>query len=205
MQAALVEVGSAPLASRAELVHGLAPRDPDDPVRQAVERGRDAVLIRMVAGTQQRVDRFVDDVRELGLDPRDRAGLTRLVIVAGSLCASIRSRDLLLRAFTLEPDPDVVSTARSVLGEAVRCASGREVAPVASVLAVCSWVAGDGAAARVALDRALDADPAYSLAALVARALDAGTPPWAWVSLMSELSVEEILGPEADNGLAAGA
>lgn len=204
VQAMLVEHGSAPLASREELVRGLAPRDADDPVRQAVDRGRDAVIVRMPAGTGQRVHRFVDDVRDLGRDPRDRAGLTRLVVVAGSLCATIRSRDLLLRELTIEVDPDVINAARTVLAEAVRCASGPAVAPPASVLAVCAWVAGDGAAARVALDRALEADPSYSLAGLVAAALDAGTPPWAWVSLMSELSVEAILGPEAD-GLAAGA
>ncbi|MDA8434615.1 MAG: DUF4192 domain-containing protein [Actinomycetales bacterium] len=201
----LVEQGSAPLSSREELVRGLAPRDADDPVRQAVDDARDAVLIRMPAGTEIRVDRFVDDVRELGLDPRNRAALTRLVVVAGWLCATIRSRDLLLRALTVDPDPTVLHTARTVLGEAVRCASGPDAAPVASVLAVCAWVAGDGAAARVALDRALDADPSYSLAALVAAALDAGTPPWTWVSLMSELSVDAILGRDADDGLAAGA
>ena len=68
---------------------------------------------------------------------------------------------------------------------------------MAAVLAVCAWVDGDGAAARVALDRALDADPAYSLAGLVAAALDTGTPPWTWVSMMSEVSVAEILGHES--------
>ena len=205
VQAMLVEQGSAPLASREELVRGLAPRDADDPVRQAVDRARDAVVVRMTAGVPQRVDRFLEDVRDLGLDPRNGAALTRLVVVAGSLCATIRSRDLLLRELTIEPDPAVVNAARTVLGEAVRCSSGPEVAPVASVLAVCSWVAGDGAAARVALDRALAADPTYSLAALVAAALDAGTPPWTWVSLMSEVSVASILGQEAGDGLAAGA
>jgi hypothetical protein len=201
----LIEQGSAPLASREDLVRGLAARRPDDPVREAVEDARDAVLIRMPAGTERRVERFVDDLRELGRDPRDRASLVRLVVVAGWLCASIRPRDLLLRALTADPDPVVVHTARTVLGEAVRCSSGPEVAPVASVLAVCAWVAGDGAAARVALDRALDADPSYSLAGLVAAALDAGTPPWTWVSLMNELSIDAILGRDVDDDLAAGA
>ena len=201
----LVEQGSAPLASREDLVRGLAPRDPDDPVRRAVDDARDAVLIRMPAGAEGRVDRFVDDLRELGLDPRNQAGLTRLVVTAGWLCATIRSRDLVLHALTADPDPAVVHAARTVLGEAVRCASGPDVAPVASVLAICAWVAGDGAAARVALDRALDAEPSYSLAGLVTAALDAGTPPWTWVSLMSELSVDAILGRGVDDGLAAGA
>jgi hypothetical protein len=205
VRSALVEQGSAPLASREDLVRALSPREPDDPVRRAVEEARDGIVIRMPAGTEQRVERFVDDVRDLDLDPRNHAVLTRLVVTAGWLCATIRSRDLLLRALTLDPDPDVVNTARTVLGEAVRCASGTDVAPVASVLAVCAWVTGDGAAARVALDRALDADPTYSLAALVEAALDAGTPPWSWVELMGGISVAAILGQEGDAGLAAGA
>ena len=95
---------------------------------------------------------------------------------------------------TVEADPQVLTAARGILTEAVRCASGPEVAAVASVLGVCAWVQADGAAARVALDRALDADPAYSLASLLSAALDGGIPPWSWVEMMAETSVEEILG-----------
>ena len=205
VRALLVEQGSSPLSSREDLVRALAPRRPDDPVRQEVDRARNPVVIRMPSGTEARVDRFVDGIRDLGLEPRNSATLARLVVMAGWLCTTIDSRDLLLRALTVDPEPDVVATARTVLGEAVRCSSGKAVAPVASVLAVCSWVAGDGAAARVALDRALDADPSYSLAVLVAAALDTGAPPWMWVSLMSEISVAEILGQEPGDDLAEGA
>jgi hypothetical protein len=67
------------------------------------------------------------------------------------------------------------------------------VAPLATVLAVCAWVSGAGAAARVALDRAVEVEPAYSLAGLVTAALDAGTPPWTWSAMMADLSVDEIL------------
>jgi hypothetical protein len=139
------------------------------------------------------------------MDPRNEASLVRLVVMVGWLCAQIRPRDLLLRTLTVDPEPQVLAAARAILAEAVRCGSGAEVAPVASVLAVCAWVDGDGAAARVALDRALAADPAYSLAALVSAALDTGTPPWTWVAMMSELSVEDILGAKdvEDAGVAA--
>jgi len=194
VRASLIEQGSAPLGSREDLVLGLAERALTDPVRQAVDHARDAVVIRMPSGTEARVQRFVEGVRELAADPRNHATLTRLVVMAGWLCASIRPRDLLLRSLTVDPEPRVLATARTVLGEAVRCASGRPVAPVASVLAVCCWVAGDGASARVSLDRALGADPSYSLAALVSAALDTGAPPWSWVSMMAEISVAEILG-----------
>jgi hypothetical protein len=196
VRATLVAHGSAPLSSRDALVHALDERAGDDALRVAVDQARDGVVIRMPSGTAGRVQHFLDGVRSLGTDPRNGATLVRLVVMAGWLCASVRSRDLLLRALTVDPEPSVLAAARTVLGEAVRCVSGAAAAPVASTLAVCSWVDGDGAAARVALDRALEADPAYSLAGLVAAALDTGTPPWTWVSMMSEVTVEEILGDE---------
>ena len=194
VRATLVAHGSAPLSSRDALVHTLDAREADDPLRTAVDRARDGVVIRMPSGTEGRVAHVVDGLRGIAADPRNEATLVRLVVLVSWLCARVRPRDLLLRTLTVDPEPAVLAAARSVLGEAVRCASGAAVAPVASVLAVCAWVDGDGAAARVALERALDADPAYSLAGLVAAALDTGTPPWTWVSMMSEVSVEEILG-----------
>ena len=205
VRSALVVRGSAPLGSRHDLVTALVERDRDDPVRAAVDAARDAVTIRMPAGTEPRVQRVVDDLRAYAADARNAATLTRLVVLVDILCASIRSRDLLLRALTVDPDPDVVGAARTVLGEAVRCTSGVAVAPPAAALAVCSWVAGDGAAARVAVERALAADPSYSLASLVAAALDTGAPPWTWVAMMGEISVAAILGDDDVDGLAAGA
>ncbi len=194
LTAAFVAEGSAPLASRAELVETLAPRDPDDPVHLSVDSARDGVVVRLPAGIAPRVERFVDDLRSWADNPRNERTLVRLVVVAGFLTSTVRSRDLLLRALTIQGDHDLLGAARQVLAEAVRCARPPETAPLAAVLAVCCWVDGDGAAAWVALDRAFGADPAYSLAALVAAALDAGAPPGTWTAMMAELSEEEILG-----------
>ncbi|MCF6506298.1 DUF4192 domain-containing protein [Blastococcus sp. MG754426] len=47
----------------------------------------------------------------------------------------------------------------------------------ATLLAVSAWLRGDGATAGIALDRALDADPGYTLALLLRQALDACLPP----------------------------
>ncbi len=196
VRATFVEHGSAPLESRSALVAGLAAREVDDPMRVRVDQARDGVVVRMPAGTQAQVARFLHDVTAWGAEPRSIVTLTRLVVVAGWLCASIRSRDLLLHALTLDADRRVLGAARSVLGEAVRCAEGADIAPVAAALAVCCWVDGDGAAARVALDRALGSDPAYSLATLVTAALDAGAPPCTWTQIMTDLSVADILGGE---------
>lgn len=54
----------------------------------------------------------------------------------------------------------------------------KEFAPApAALLAFVAWQAGDGALASIAIERALDADPAYSMAQLIADALQAGLPP----------------------------
>ncbi|MFF4812775.1 DUF4192 domain-containing protein [Micromonospora chersina] len=51
------------------------------------------------------------------------------------------------------------------------------VAPPASLLAFAAWRRGDGALASIAVDRALAANPAYSLAQLIDQALRAGLTP----------------------------
>jgi hypothetical protein len=51
------------------------------------------------------------------------------------------------------------------------------VAPVASVVAVLAWQCGNGALASVALDRALEAEPEYSLALLIDAMVSNGVPP----------------------------
>jgi len=51
------------------------------------------------------------------------------------------------------------------------------VAAPAALLAFAAWQAGDGALASVAIERALEGDPEYSMALLIADALHAGLPP----------------------------
>jgi Domain of unknown function (DUF4192) len=192
--ASLVARGSAPFASRRALVSSLDPRASGDPVALAVATERR--LLDPVRWGAEEVDSFCVGLGVLADSRMDPMLVPPLAALGEALCARITSRDLLLRALSVDAAPEALPAARAVLGEAVRCARGVDVAPAASVLAVCAWVMGDGAAARVALDRALAADPAYSLAGLVAAALDAATPPWTWVAMMRDLSVETILGAE---------
>ena len=46
-----------------------------------------------------------------------------------------------------------------------------------TTLAFVAWQQGNGALANVALDRALDDDPHYSMAVLLRQAIDSGAPP----------------------------
>ena len=59
----------------------------------------------------------------------------------------------------------------------VRRADGPWVPAPASLLAFTAWQAGDGTLANIALDRALAADPGYSMALLLRDVLAAGVPP----------------------------
>jgi Domain of unknown function (DUF4192) len=76
------------------------------------------------------------------------------------------------------PDPHV-DLWRQVTRRAVR---GHVAAP-ASLLSFAAWVAGNGALAQCALERALADDPGYSMAALIRETLACGLPPSAWTPL----------------------
>ena len=59
----------------------------------------------------------------------------------------------------------------------VRRAPARYAPAPASLLAFTAWQAGNGALANVAAQRALAADPEYSMAMLILEAIGAGMPP----------------------------
>ena len=194
IEATLVGRGSAPLRSRQALVDSLDARPDDDPVRVAVLHARPGALARQSSDVVEDVESFLLAVARWD---RTRDGgakrFTRLVATAGLLVTDIAPRDYLLRELAVECDGPGLRAVRTVLAEAVRCACDPEVAPLAAVLGVCAWMSGDGAAARVALERSLAADPAYSLAHLVTTALDGGIPPWSWRESMRDLTAEAIL------------
>jgi Domain of unknown function (DUF4192) len=74
-------------------------------------------------------------------------------------------------------DPDYRDAHTRLWTDVVRRAERPYLPPAASLLAFTAWQGGNGALANVALDRALAADPAYSMALLLRDTIDAGTPP----------------------------
>lgn len=52
--------------------------------------------------------------------------------------------------------------------------------PVLCLAAFAAWLSGDGTQALIAVERALDIQPSYSMAELILRTLDAGMSPDAW-------------------------
>jgi hypothetical protein len=76
----------------------------------------------------------------------------------------------------------------------VRNVPAEAAAAPASLLAFTAWQAGDGALANLALDRALEASPGYSMAVLLDRAISAGIPPDRAEPPMTPAAVEASYG-----------
>jgi hypothetical protein len=64
--------------------------------------------------------------------------------------------------------------------DAVQRAPAHLAGGPAAILGLAAWLAGNGALAWCAVDRAVEADPDNSLAALVAELLDRAVPPSSW-------------------------
>ncbi|QGG41182.1 DUF4192 domain-containing protein [Aeromicrobium yanjiei] len=68
---------------------------------------------------------------------------------------------------------------------ALTLVSTRAVPPlepaVLSLAAFAAWLTGDGAQALIAVDRAIEADPCYSMAGLILEILERGVSPASWV------------------------
>lgn len=76
--------------------------------------------------------------------------------------------------------------------EVLRLAPIGFVAPIACIVAAMAYEGGDGALAQKALDRALDDDEHYPLAALLRRVFNAGWPPESFAAMRAELHPKVI-------------
>jgi hypothetical protein len=112
----------------------------------------------------------------------DEAGCAR--VLAG--LDDIRVRDTVL--WDLAQGRGDSRHVTEALAQVVRTSPDTRCAPAATVLSIQHWTAGDGARANVALDRALDTNPDYSLGGLVQASLRSGLPPATWRDLMRTMS-----------------
>lgn len=112
-------------------------------------------------------------------------------------CGDIHVRDpLVARILGGRPPEDRggLGAVRTRLTYALTRTPDSHAGPVASTLALLSWADGDGAAALVAADRALEVDPANSLAPLVIQALQYGLPPSTWSTVTRDIPMEILRG-----------
>ncbi|GAB3346579.1 DUF4192 domain-containing protein [Modestobacter lapidis] len=166
---------------------------------QVVEDGRDALARRISPVGFLAAAGMAQACADVGREVADRTGVLGPDVVAEESWAAIRAAVDRVSPGSVGtlPDRDVARVAWGLRDLEVRdlamglalgaSAAGAEVlwtevtrrvpppldAAPATLLAVTAWVRGDGAMANVALDRALDSEPGYSLALLLRSALDA--------------------------------
>jgi hypothetical protein len=94
-------------------------------------------------------------------------------------------------------DPGHVGAHLRLWTDVTRRAPARYVPAAASLLAFVAWQAGNGALANIAAERALAADPEYSMALLLLDAVGAGLPPSA---ARLPMTPEEVAASYASQG-----
>ena len=170
--------GSVVRDSRSALISMIAP-DPD--AVAATERALDHVCQEMADASSSGTSQAYRDRIERAIDRRVSA------LVAGT-ARPLSHRDVARMSVALVDRPlrdrvaghclqESASAAESLWIDLLRRLPTPLDAAPATLLALSSWARGDGAMANVALDRALDSNPGYSLAQLVRTALDHALPP----------------------------
>jgi len=204
---AFAEAGHRPvLASREELAARVAPLD-----------GLEGeAMLRATLDAQERVSRAVAEAASEGRTGHARrvialAGLERVRTAvdtyrsggqfesdADAAWLSIGLRDLRVRDDAwARMDPRHKEAHLRLWTDLTRRARPGFVAPPACLLAFVAWQCGEGALANVALDRAQDEDPGYSMARLLREVIDSGAPP---VLARLPMTPEEVAASYAEAG-----
>lgn len=181
---ALAAAGLTVRADRAALAETLAPvAEAAAPMRAAIGRARQRAgeLIDLIAVTDGS-DPFLPvadagrrSVKQVITRYRRGGILTDYEEIAwlGVTLGDLRVRD----DAWARMDPGFHEAHQRLWVDLVRHLPTEFVAAPAALLAFTAWQGGDGALASIAIERALDADPEYSMAHLIADALHAGLPP----------------------------
>jgi hypothetical protein len=183
---AMTAAGSKALRDRAALAATIAPLAglAEESMRQAARRAerRAAGLRRAGAdpgragGSEQRViDAGLRAVTEAVAEYRrgGRLGTDDEIAWLAVSLADLRVRDDAWARMV----PEHTAAHLRLWTDVVRRAPARYVPAPASLLAFTAWQAGNGALANLAAERALAADPGYSMALLLLDAVGAGVPP----------------------------
>ncbi|TMQ91698.1 DUF4192 domain-containing protein [Actinomadura soli] len=161
--------GQVALADRSELVRSV--QQLDGPVRTAMREATDRAEIRLLSRPDD-PDESLAFVHALltraGAPPTDDE-----VAWLGVLLTDLRFRD----EAWIRIDEDAPAADIAFWRDVVRRVEDAYVPAPASLLAFAAYSAGDGGLANVAIERVLDADPAYSMAVILREVINAGIPP----------------------------
>ncbi|GAA4242842.1 hypothetical protein GCM10022254_77420 [Actinomadura meridiana] len=161
--------GQVALADRSDLVRSLAPLD--DPTRTSM---REATIRAEQSPPPETRTEALDFITttlhraRTGTSPTDDE-TARL----GVLLTDMRLRD----EAWVRIDGDAPSADIALWRDIVRRVEPPYVPAPASLLAYSAYIAGDGGLANIALERALDADPGYTMALLLRQVINTGIPP----------------------------
>lgn len=108
--------------------------------------------------------------------------------------STVRVRDVILWEILTLADVDL-SRAAVILADIVRSSPKPAIAPLATVLGIVHWQRGDGVRAMIAIERALGADPEYSLALLIGGCIAHGVHPSTWRGELQRLERRHLAGP----------
>ncbi len=184
--AALATAGLAAYPDRESLVRTMAPLT--GAVAESMRHATDRALARVAVliGEQRNSAQGGDLLRLVVEDGRRAVTEAILAYRAGGQLTSddeiawlsVTLSDLRVRDDAwARMDPDHRESHRRLWTDIVRRAGRPYVPAPASLLAFTAWQAGEGTLANIAIGRALDADPDYSMALLLGDLLDAGVPP----------------------------
>ena len=195
-----IVAGSAPFASRDDLVHQIEQRVLSEREEQNRDLATDEVAKQIASmlktGHSSKSDSSAEPRNTLIQQVLDSLAKFQSMtwIEHARLCKAvcdIRMRDGLLR--TLFDRPQIRVQVRSQLMKEISRAQIANVPALATVLAGVAWLDGNGALATIAIERALDVDPSYSLARLLNRAISHGVPPSVWADSLEAVSYQECL------------
>lgn len=178
--------GAVVLGSRQDLVESLVCSDPEELERVSALAGAELDLLRATPRPRRRVlgdwarwlsarvRRFVED--------GERLDLTDVARLVTAVTVHVDVRDVAWAEMSRADARRHVDLWRDV----VRRTPPELSATPAALLGLASWLAGDGALAWCAVDRALEADPDHSLARLLGDLLTDAVPPSVWQPLPRE-------------------
>jgi hypothetical protein len=141
----------------------------------AAEQGADGAAVAVVAGMLA-VDEALARVAGGELLSTDEVAWLALLLV------NISVRDYVWDQVGLD-----LGTHVAVWSEVLRRCDPNLAAAPGTLLAFAAWRNGEGAVSSIALERALDADPNYSMARLLLHAIEGGMSPREYERLMAEL------------------
>lgn len=184
--AALVTAGLAAYPDRESLARTLAPVK--GPAARSMARATERARARVAAllAEQRKSGRSGDVLRLVVEDGRRAVGEAisayrdggRLTDDDQIAWLSVTLTDLRVRDDAwARMEPDHKEAHQRLWTDIVRRACPEYVPAPASLLAFTAWQAGEGTLANIAIGRALDADPQYSMALLLGDVIDAGVPP----------------------------